>query len=777
MKRLFYLAIFLSSIQVFATKYTLWGKVTDKSSGEDMISATVYIDEIKNGVVTDVYGKYSITLEEGTYIVNYSYIGFESITKTIVLDKDINLDIELGEAKEIMNAVVVTGEKRDKNVTSTEMSVVKMNIKTIKKMPALMGEVDVIKSIQTMPGVSSVGEGASGFNVRGGGVDQNLVLLDDAPVYNSSHLLGFFSVFNPDAVKDVKLLKGGVPSVYGGRLSSILDIRMKEGNKKKFSGTGGVGTIFSRLALEGPFKLGDKSLGSWIVAGRRSYIDVLAKPFLPDDFSDVQFYFYDFTAKANFNINNNNRLFLSRYSGKDIIDIGFGFRWGNNTNTVRWNHNFNEKLFTNFTYIFSDYDYNIRFGSGDNAFDWNSVILNHSIKNDYSWYVNPFNKIKFGVQSIYYRFEPGNAVTTNDGVTNNISLDPKFALESSAFISNEQKVNELLSFSYGLRYSNYLYLGSGTSYTYGEAEVHKRPELLSTQTYESGEIIQDYHNLEPRFSMKYRVDENSSIKASYNRMSQYVHLVSNTTASTPLDLWTPSTNNIKPQLADQVAGGYFRNFKDNMYETSVELYYKNMYNQIDYRPGANLLLNPYIEAELLPGIGRAYGSEFYIKKTQGKFNGWISYTLARTERLVEGVNNDKWYPSRFDQLHNFSTTLIYELTPKWTLSANWVYTSGTPVTFPTTKYSVQDIVIRHNSDNQRHGQRITPYHRLDIGATRTLGKKGNSDIVFAIYNVYRRRNAFSIFFEESSTIPGNFDAVRYSIIGDMVPSITYNFKF
>jgi hypothetical protein len=777
-----YLMLLITSFSMAQDKFTISGYIEDLASGEELIASTVYVQEIKSGTVTNVYGFYSITLPKGTYNIKYSYIGYKSVLKQINLDDNIKIDIELQEDKEILQEVIVSGKKQNENVQSIEMSVAKMDIGTIKKMPALLGEVDVIKSIQTLPGVSTVGEGASGFNVRGGGVDQNLVLLDEAPVYNSSHLLGFFSVFNPDAVKDVKLIKGGIPAQFGGRLSSLLDIRMKEGNLKRFEGTGGIGTIFSRLSLEGPIQ---KNKGSIIVAGRRSYIDVLAKPFLPDGFEDIKFYFYDLTIKGNYKINDRNRLFLSHYTGRDVIDIGFGFDWGNNTNTLRYNRVFGEKLFSNFTLVHSDYNYKIRFGSGDNAFDWSSRILNLSPKAEMTWYANPSNTLTFGAQLIGFMFEPGNAVSTNNGVEQNISLDKKYSTEGSIYLGNEQKVNEILSLQYGLRYSLYSYgfLDSITTYTFTETTPGVRRQLAGVQGYGQFEHAQLYHNLEPRLSIKYSTDESSSIKASYNRMTQYVHLVSNTTASTPLDLWTPSSNNIKPQIADQVALGYFRNFKDNLYETSVELYFKDMQNQIDYVSGANLLLNPFLEADLLSGRGRAYGAEFYLKKAKGKFNGWISYTLSRSERKVEGINNNEWYASRFDKMHNFNTTLIYDLNKKWSFSSNLVYASGTPATFPTTKYEVQGIVIQHNPLDLRNGERISDYHRLDFATTRyfsgfnILGRKFDHHIVLAVYNVYRRRNAFSIFFQESSTLPGNFEAVRYSIIGDIVPSITYNFNF
>lgn len=778
------MALFLA-ISAFVSaqeKFTISGYVKDQSSGEELIGATVFVKELGTGVISNVYGFYSITLLKGEYNIRYGYLGFQDKVKKVVLDNDITLNVELGQDAAIIQEVIVEGKKKDENVQSIEMSVAKMDIGTIKKMPALLGEVDVIKSIQTLPGVSTVGEGASGFNVRGGGVDQNLVLLDEAPVFNSSHLFGFFSVFNPDAVKDVKLLKGGIPAQFGGRLSSLLDIRMKDGNKKRLTGSGGIGALFSRFALEGPLK---KDTASFILAGRRSYIDYLAKPFFNENLrnQDIKFYFYDATLKVNWNLNSKNRFFLSSYYGRDVIDIGFGFNWGNTTTSFRWNHIFGEKLFSNFTAIYSNYDYAIRFGSGDNAFDWSSNIINYSFKPEFTWYVSPKNTVTFGGQSTYFTFAPGNAISTSNGIENDISMPEKYALENALYAGNEQKISNIFTLAYGLRYSFYYYLGAGTAYTYGDTTAGYRRRVTVAQEYNSNEVIQFWDNFEPRFSLNYKLNEKSSLKGSYNRMSQYLHLVSNTTASTPLDLWTPSTNNIKPQVADQGALGYFRNFKNDTIEASVEVYYKYMRNQMDYIDGASLLLNPFIEGELLSGTGRAYGTELYIKKTMGKVNGWISYTFARTERQVNGINNNNWYPNRFDKLHNFNTTVIYDVTKKLSLSANWVYTSGTPVTFPNTKYEVQGIVIPHNSGELRNHERVPEYHRLDLAATFKLKTRKrfkrdfNQNLVLAFYNVYMRKNAFSIYFRQNADIPSEFQGVQFSIISTIVPAITYNFDF
>ncbi len=774
----------LLNLSVYAQeKYTVSGYVKTAEAGEAQIGASIYVKESTNGTHTNVYGFYSITLPRGVYTLVASYIGTETITKTIDLTQNTKLDFELTSISGHLKEVVVKTDRAKDNVKNIEMSVNKLDIKAIRRMPALLGEVDVIKSIQLLPGVATVGEGASGFNVRGGGIDQNLVLLDEAPVYNSSHLFGFFSVFNPDAVKGVKLVKGGISSQYGGKLSSLLDVRMKEGNEKKFVTTGGIGLIFSRLAIEGPL-IKDKA--SFIVAGRRSYIDVISKPFLKGDLKQSQFYFYDLTAKVNYKLNENNRLFLSGYFGRDVFNSGniFGFDWGNSTATLRWNHIFNHKLFFNLTSFYSDYDYRILTGKpGVDGFKWKSSIVNYSVKPEFVFYLNPKNTIKFGAQGIYYEFTPGKATVYTVGNSNDIKLPPKFALESGIYAENEQKIGSSLSLQYGIRYSSYQYLGKGTAHHYTQSTPGKRKIFTGLQTYKERDKIQGYGNLEPRLSVKYDLNENSSIKASYNRMAQYIHLISNTTASIPLDVWTPSTNNIKPQLADQVALGYFRNFSKNekIIETSVEVYYKKLQNQVDYIDGANLILNEYLEADLLNAKGRAYGAEFHIKKNYGKLTGWVSYTIARSERQVVELNKGLWYPNRFDKLHTMNITAAYQVNNRLELSSNFVFNSGTPATFPTNRIEVQGWIIPHNSQERRNNYRIPSYHRLDVSATlhrkQKPGRRLEGNWIFSLYNVYGRKNPFSVFFQPNKDHPQNTEAINYSIIGSVVPGITYNFKF
>lgn len=760
-------------------KVVLSGYVKDSKSGEKLIGVTVYKLNTNIGVNTNEYGFYSLTLPKGSHTIVFSYIGYEKIQKDIQLENNTKLDVELTEEGVQSEEVVITDKKEDENIKSIEMSVNKLDIRFIQKIPALLGEVDIIRSIQLLPGVSTVGEGASGFNVRGGNVDQNLILLDEAPVFNSSHLFGFFSVFNPDAVKDVKLVKGGIPAIYGGRLSSLLDIRMKEGNNKKFEYKGGIGTIFSRFSVEGPIL---KEKASFIIAARRSYIDVLAKPFLNKDLREAHFYFYDLTAKFNYIVNEKNTLFLSGYFGRDVFGAGFKFSWGNATTTLRWNRIINPKLFLNLTAFYSNYDYKLKFiDDQGQGFDWNANIINYSIKPDFSWFLNEKHKIKLGLQSILFHMQPGNAKVTSEGRSINLSLKHRYGIESGIYVNHEWKISERLAMEYGLRFSSFHFIGKGDAYTFADTNIAVSRRLVSRQSYNTLELIQAYYNPEPRLSLKWDINETSSFKASYNRMAQYLHLVSNTAAPTPIDIWTISTNNLKPQIANQIAFGYFRNFANNTFETSLEIYYKTLQNLLDYVPNANLLLNEELEGDLLQGIGRAYGVELYVKKNKGKLTGWASYTLSRTERKTDGISKNEWFPTRFDRPHNLNTVLTYELNKRWSFSANFVYLAGTPATFPDSRVQIQGYVIPYNSTEKRNNFRIPAYHRLDLSATLSgkvkERKRFHSEWVFSVYNVYNRRNPFSIYFRSNKDNNLQTEAVRYSVIGSFVPAITYNFNF
>ncbi len=804
--RFFYTIIFiLLTNSLFAQKFTISGSIKDAENGEMLIGALVSVPEMVNvGTTANVYGFYSLTIPQGKHTIKFSFIGYEPILKIIDLKESTKIDVELSSKQTQLNEVVIKSEKDDKNIKSMEMSVQKLDIKQINKIPALLGEIDVIRTIQLLPGVSTVGEGASGFNVRGGGTDQNLVLLDDAPVFNSSHLFGFFSVFNPDAVKDVKLVKGGIPAQYGGRLSSLLDVRMKDGNSKRFAGSAGIGTIFSRLAIEGPIV---KNKGSFIIAGRRSYFDQFFKLSPNPTIKNAIAYFYDFTAKANYTLSSKDRIYLSGYLGRDKFKFGgrngFGFDWGNATATLRYNHVFNQKLFSAVSLIYSNYDYSLGVGTDTSGFEWNSKIINYAFKPEFTYYLNSKNTITFGINSTYYTFDPGLFTFKNGTDNRSFGGEKKYALENAIYIANEQMITGRLSAQYGLRYSYFINVGPGTVYDYKDTVGNfARPTIGSTK-YTKGQIQNTYQNFEPRLSLKFELSESSSLKASYNRMAQYIHLISNTTANTPLDVWTPSNKNVKPQLADQFTVGYFKNFKDNDYETSVEVYYKDLKNQIDYVDGANLLLNEKLEGELVNGIGRAYGAEFYIRKTSGKLTGWISYTLSKTERKSPNISNDLWYNARFDKRHNLTVVATYDfnklfsikgaatstttsLVPinpssaaRFNLGFNFVFTSGTPATFPTARYTVQGLPIPHNAINSRNNVTIPPYHRMDLSLTYNFKERKNinGNVVFSVYNLYGRRNPFSIYFQRDPASLFDTQAVQFSVIARPIPAVTLNLTF
>ena len=788
------LLVFLTLLSIVGwsqQKFTVSGYIKDAANGEALIGATLYVKALSTGATANVYGFYSLTLPADDYDIEISYVGFATQALSLGLTENTRQDIELQAEGKQLEEVVITSTKDQEGVKSMEMSTNRLDIKTILKIPSFLGEADVIKSLQQLPGVSTVGEGASGFNVRGGSVGQNLILLDEATVYNSSHMLGFFSVFNPDAVKDTKLYKGAVPAQFGGRIASLLDVRMKEGNNKDYEVNGGVGTIFSRAAVEGPLFKGD---GSFIVAGRRSYADVLARPFVDLLQEGGALNFYDLTGKANYNINKRNRIFVSGYTGRDrfFFDKNQGFSWGNNTGTIRWNKIFNDRLFANFSGIFSRYDYSLQFGENDlDNFKWKSSIRNVTFKPSFSYFVNASNEISFGAEVNYYSFEPANASGTTNGNQIDISLPEKYNLESALYLGNSQRLSSKIAVDYGIRYSYFAGFGPGTQYTYNDTIPGRRRTAVSEKNFERGEVTSTYQNLEPRFSIKAELNDVSSVKASYNRMAQYLHLISNTTASNPLDVWTPSSNNTKPELSDQWAIGYFQNFgKEQMFEFSVETYYRKTQNQIDYIDGADLLINGFLEGDLLTGQGRAYGVEFYLQKKVGRFTGWAAYTLARTELKVDGINRNEWYAARFDQTHNVKLSGFYDLNKRWSASANFTFVSGTPSTFPTSRFVVQSMLIPYNAQESRNNVRLPAYHRLDVSFRldgRTVKRNGkvrnNSDYwVFGVYNLYARKNPFSIYFTQGKDrvtqgSPINSEARQLSIIGTVIPSVSYNFKF
>lgn len=764
-------------------KFTLSGNIKDASNGEDLIGVTIFVKELPGvGTVTNVYGFYSLTLPKGSYTIQYSYVGYKTIEFKADLTKNIKNNIEISSGSTDLNVVEISAEREDENVRSTEMSVAKINMKEIENIPVLFGERDILKTIQLLPGVKSGGEGNAGFFVRGGSSDQNLILLDEAPVYNASHLLGFFSVFNSDAIKDLKLYKGGMPAEYGGRLSSVMDIKMKEGNAKKFAATGGIGLIASKLTIEAPIV---KDKGSFIISGRRTYADVFLKLSSDPDQKNTTLYFYDLNLKANYQFNEKNRLFVSGYFGRDNFGFAdrFSFNWGNSTATVRWNHLYNDKLFSNTSFIYSNYNYKIDIKAA--GFSINSQIQDFTLKQDVDFFWNENNKLKFGGSAIHHTFDPGEISSTGESI-GNTKIENRYSVESALYISNEQKFNELWSATYGIRYSNFTQIGPGEIYTYND-----KGEVTDTTKYTGNNAVASYNGIEPRLAINYILNESSSIKTSYNRMYQYLHLLSNSSGNNPTDTWLPSSNNIKPEIADQVALGFFKNLKNNTYEFSIETYYKAMQNTIDYRTGAEITLNPTVEGELLYGKGRAYGLEFFLKRKKGLLTGWISYTLARTEVQFEKINQGAWYPAKQDRTHDLSIVAMYDLSERVKLSSTFVFYTGNAVTFPTGKYVIDGQTI--NLYSARNGSRMPNYHRLDLGLTlegknyrmvtnpetgnkEKKDRKFQSSWNFSIYNVYARENAYSFTFREKEDNPNQTEIVRLSLF-KIIPSISYNFNF
>lgn len=751
-------------------KHTLSGFVYDISSGETMIGANIYVKELGSGTSSNVYGFYSITLPNGKYSIEVSYVGYEKIIEIIDFNESNRLDFKIKRSSYSLEEVVVVDKKADENVKSTKMGTIDLAPKEIDGVPVLLGEKDILKTIQLLPGISSAGEGNSGFIVRGGSSDQNLVILDEAPVYNPSHLLGFFSVFNSDAIKNAKIIKGISGAEYGGRLSSVLDINMKDGSNKDYAVYGGIGLISSRLTVEGPI-VEDK--GSFIISGRRTYADLFFPLFGDEQLENSSLYFYDLNAKLNYSIGESDRIFLSGYTGRDIFGFNdeFGFDWGNTTATLRWNHIISDKLFSNTTLIYSDYNYSINVEDGEQSTTVTSGIRDINFKEDIQYYYNSENTFKFGLNSIYHTFNPGSIKATGITNFNSKKVDDAFALESNLYLGHEWSVTPLLKFDYGFRISNFTLFGAAKVYTFSEEGL-----ITDKKIYETGEIIESYTYFEPRVSVNYLLDESSSIKLGYARNTQNIHLLSTSSTSTPLDIWQPSTAIIEPELSDLVSAGYFRNFFNNKYAASIEIYYKDMQNLIEYKNGADIFLNEYIESQLVFGNGWSYGLELYIEKKIGRFTGWLSYTLSNTERKFEKINNGSPFPARQDRTHDISLVGMYNLSDNWSISANWVYYTGLAATYPAGKYEIDGMTINLYTD--RNGQRMPDYHRLDIGATYFFKKttKQEMSLTFSIYNAYARENAYRISFEESDVDPNATQAVRLALFS-IVPSISFNFKF
>ncbi|MCB0480729.1 MAG: TonB-dependent receptor [Flavobacteriales bacterium] len=756
------------------SKKTLSGYIRSADTGEELIGATVYFKELGTGSSANIYGFYSVSVPEGVYHVEFSFLGFQTVSKEFDLSQNQTFNIELPPSSASLKEVEVVGEAENKNVEQIQMSTINMNMETIKKIPALMGEVDVLRSIQLLPGVQSGGEGSTGFFVRGGGLDQNLILLDGAPVYNAAHLFGFFSVFNQDAIKEAELFKGGIPAQFGGRLSSVLDVRMKEGNSKRLSVSGGLGLVSSRLTIEGPLW---KDKVSFVVSGRRTYGDLFLKVLFPesDPRSQSKLFFYDLNGKINWRINDKNRVFISAYMGRDKLGAAdlFEMGWGNKTVTTRWNHLFSDKIFSNLTLIYSNFDYGLGVPSGVQEFDWVSKIIDYGIKNDYTYYINPRNTLKFGVQSTIHTFSPAEITPGEENdAFNEIKFFERKGWENGIYIGDEQRIGSRLAIEVGVRLTSFSNMGIDTVY-----EFNSNYDRVGYDAYEKGDLYNTYFGIEPRLAAKYTLNDVSSIKASYNRMNQYMHLATNTSGGAPLDVWMPVSPNLKPGVADQVALGYFRNLKNNMFEASAEVYYKTMSGQVDFKDNANILLNKYIEGDVRQGIGESYGLEFLFRKQKGDLTGWVSYTLSKATRTVDGINGGNQYLASFHRANNLAIVASYAINSKIDLSANWIYTTGAPITAPTGRMDIGGELVPVYSD--RNDAKMPDYHRLDVGLnwkiTKEEEKRWQNSLNFSIYNLYARKNAYTISFVQD---PDTHKPVaKMTYLFSIIPSITWNFKF
>lgn len=758
------LLLFSTTLSFAQSRFTVSGTVTDKKNGETMIGSTVYVIGMGSGTATNAYGFFSLTLPAGKHRLIFRTVGYQADTIDVDLEANIKLNHAMAENSRSLSEVVISSKKGDDNLRQPRMGMEKLSVAGIAKIPVIFGEKDIIKTAQLLPGIKSAGEGGAGFFVRGGAADQNLILLDEAPVYNASHLLGFFSTFNSDALKDVTILKGNSPAEYGGRLSSVLDVKMKDGSNQTYNGSAGIGLISSRASFEGPIA---KDRGSFIVSGRRTYIDLFLK--LSPELKENTLYFYDINAKASYRINDKHRIFFSGYLGQDVLGVGksFSVDWGNKTATTRWAWEISPKLFSNASFIYSDYNYKMNFGSSNSSTTLNSKIRDFNLKEELTWYNNANNTVKFGFNAISHNLVP---TRLTRGETVPTDKTGRYSFENAAFVSDSWKPSEKLTIEAGLRLSAYSILGGDTYRIYNNG-VQTDSVVLA-----SGKIGKTYFNLEPRVQVNYLINNVSSIKAGFARNSQHLHLLSNSTSTSPTDQWFGDSYNIKPEVSDQFSLGYARNFSDNKYQTSFEVYYKDMKNQIDYKDGADISTSKDVESELLFGRGRAYGAEFLVKKTQGRLTGWVGYTLSKTERKIDGINNNKWYNARQDRTHDISVVGVYELSPKWSLSGTWVYGTGNAVTLPKGKYQVGGQSIFVYTD--RNGDRLKAYHRLDLGATYTRKTKKGNEVSwnFSLYNAYGRENTYTLTFEDSETDP-NKTVIKETTLFRWVPSVTYNFKF
>jgi len=753
-------------------KFTISGYISDQTNGEMLAGVTVYENNVKTGTTTNAYGFYSLTIPAGSYDLQFSYIGYQTLNQKGTIDKDLKLNITIKAIETALGEVIVEGKRTDENVRSTEMSLVKLDIKTIRMVPSLLGEVDLIKVLQLLPGVQPTAEGATGFSVRGGSADQNLIILDEATVYNASHLMGFFSVFNNDAVKNVTLYKGDIPAAYGGRLSSLLEVQMKDGNSKKIGVSGSIGTISSKLTVEGPIK---KEKTAFLIAGRRTYADLFLPLAKDQNARDSKLYFYDVNLKLSHVINERNRLYLSGYSGRDVFANPFAsVGFGNKTASLRWNHLFSQKLFFNLSLIYSEYNYEIGTAPDSSAtgFVWDSKLRDYSARFDFTHFISANHKLRYGATFTYHSFFPGSVSGLGStSLYSDFILPAQYALEHSLYISDDYKLSEKFSVKYGLRLGIFQNIGPATVYSYDSAY-----NPTDSTVYPKNKIFNNYVSLEPRIAFTYILNDISSLKGSYSHTTQFITLAQNSTAGTPLDIWFPATPNVKPQLCDQFSAGYFRNFNNNMYEVSGEVYYKTLHNLIDFRDHAELFLNQYLEGELRIGRGYAYGLETLIRKDQGRFTGWISYTWARAYRIIPEINNGNRYNSPYDKPHSVNVVASYEISRRFVASATWIYATGLPVTFPTGRAIIGNNIVPIYSS--RNAYRMPDYHRLDLSITfkGKPDKKWHDELNLSVYNVYNRHNAWAINFVQDSADP-NVTYAEKTYLFSVIPALTYNVKF
>ncbi len=766
---LFLLLLCCTQLALAQNKFTLSGYIKDSKNGETLIGATVKAEgQAALGTQSNDYGFFSLTLPSGSYNIIVTSIGYDEKIIALTLNSNQQLDIQMNQGGSEIEEVVIKAEGEDRNVTSARMGVEQISIKEINKLPVLFGERDVIKALTLLPGVKSGGDGSSSFFVRGGAADQNLILLDEAIVYNPSHLLGFFSTFNSDAIKNVTLYKGNMPAQFGGRLSSVMDVKMNDGSNLDFHVNGGIGLISSRLSVEGPIV---KNKGSFLISARRTYADAFLKFGSDSTIRNNTLYFYDINAKANYQFGKKDRVYLSGYFGKDKLGLNdlFGLNWGNSTGTLRWNHQFSPKVFSNTSLIYSDYNYDISIKLASLEGRIQSRIRDWNFKEEVSFYPNAQNEIKVGLSSIYHTIKPGiysGTVTLSNEPDNH-------SWENAVYINNTWKATPRLNVDYGIRVSAFSVLGGDNKFY----TLDENKSITDTLIYAKGSIVKTYIQPEPRIAASYRLTTSSSVKAAYSRNAQYLHLISNSNTANPTDKWIPTNNIIKPEISDIVSLGYARNFNDNKYEMSIEGYYKLMQNQIDYKDGANVVSNEPVEPQLLFGKGRAYGVEVLLRKTKGRLTGWVGYTLSRTEKQIDGINNNDWYVARQDRTHDLSIVAIYEVSKRLTVSGTFVYNTGNAVSFPSGKYKVDDQVVFLYTE--RNGYRMPAYHRMDLSATWKLGndkKRFQSELAIGLYNVYGRENAYAITFRENPEDPSRTQALRTALFR-FVPSITYNFKF